>query len=159
MMNFSLTNEQQTLACGAKLATLCHQGAVIFLNGDLGAGKTTFCRGVIQGFGYSGIVKSPTYTLVETYEPLVHDQIKRAHHFDLYRLGDPEELEYIGIRDYFDNFSLCLIEWPERGGPYLPTADITMEFYVNNDQGRDVKMIPASPLGETVKENITAFLF
>lgn len=118
-----LENEAGTETLGRELARLAKesgQGLVVFLEGDLGMGKTTLSRGIIRGLGHKGAVKSPTYTIVEPYEALNPP----AYHFDLYRLGDPEELEYMGIRDYFNGQNICLIEWPERGEGLLPQPDL-----------------------------------
>src|SRR5690606_7116329 len=114
-----LSDEAETRKAGEVLGGLLQNGGVVYLEGSLGAGKTTFCKGIIAAFGYSGLVKSPTYTLVEEYE--INN--KKIYHFDLYRLGDAEELEFLGVRDYFQKQNICLIEWPEKGLGYLASAD------------------------------------
>jgi len=107
--------------------------AVIYLRGDLGAGKTTLVRGTLRALGYVGLVKSPTFTLVETYSITPHD----IYHFDLYRISDPEELEYIGLREFCGQHSLCFIEWPDQGKSMVPepTVELWIEYC---DQGRRV---------------------
>jgi len=119
-----LANEEETLALAKKFSQVLQAPLVVYLEGELGAGKTAFCRGVIQAMGHSGAVKSPTYTLVEPYQL----QGWRIHHFDLYRLADPEELEYMGIRDYFSEDTLNFIEWPDKGYGWLPGADIEIRI-------------------------------
>lgn len=117
-----LADEAATEGLGAALAETLGDGGIITLSGDLGAGKTTFSRGLIRACGHRGAVKSPTYTLVEPYEH-THPPVM---HFDLYRLADPEELDFIGFRDYLSASSLCLIEWPEKGRPLLPVPDLAL---------------------------------
>ncbi len=115
-----LEGEEAMVSWGKRLGRALRQGGTVFLRGELGAGKTTLCRGVLRSLGYTGAVKSPTYTLVEPYTCAG----KVLYHFDLYRLGDPEELDYIGIRDYFEDDNICLVEWPERGQGLLPVDDL-----------------------------------
>lgn len=127
--------EEAMVQFGESFAVSLKQGGVIFLEGDLGMGKTTFVRGVLRGLGYDGPVKSPTYTIVEPYTVSGIE----AFHFDLYRVSDPEELEFMGIRDYFSESCLCLIEWAEMGAGVLPEAD----FVVSIDRiknGRQVSL-------------------
>ncbi|WP_462328223.1 tRNA (adenosine(37)-N6)-threonylcarbamoyltransferase complex ATPase subunit type 1 TsaE [Thiohalocapsa halophila] len=143
-------DEAAQLAWGATLgALLCGQpggppglaraGGLVFLNGDLGAGKTTLVRGLLRGLGHQGPVRSPTYTLVESFE-LPHALV---HHLDLYRIADADELEYLGIRDLLDGASLVLVEWPERGAGVLPAPDLSVRIE-QHDGGRKLCFTPAA---------------
>ncbi|MDX1756466.1 MAG: tRNA (adenosine(37)-N6)-threonylcarbamoyltransferase complex ATPase subunit type 1 TsaE [Marinobacter sp.] len=123
----TMADESETEQLGKEIARQVRAsgtGLTVFLEGNLGMGKTTLSRGLLRGLGHQGAVKSPTYTLVEPYEHLQPP----AYHFDLYRLGDPEELEYMGIRDYFLGDDVCLIEWAERGQGVLPEPDLVVRI-------------------------------
>lgn len=141
-----LEDDTSTLELGACVARLCPPPLVIHLRGDLGAGKTTFARGFIRALGYSGRVKSPTFSLQESY---IIENMK-LFHFDLYRIQDPGELEFIGIRDAAGEAdSICLIEWPERGEGAIPKADIEFAFQHAGD-GRHVDFCGKSAQGRSV---------
>ncbi|EKF75949.1 hypothetical protein A11A3_00605 [Alcanivorax hongdengensis A-11-3] len=132
---YALPDEDATLSLGAELGHRLAAGGCVYLRGDLGAGKTTLVRGMLRGLGYQGSVKSPTYTIVEPYEfGDVH-----IYHFDLYRLADPEELELIGVRDYFSSTALCLLEWPERGAGVVPPPDLEITLAVDG-RGRQATL-------------------
>jgi tRNA threonylcarbamoyladenosine biosynthesis protein TsaE len=122
----SLDSEEDTVELGIILAGSLNGHGKIYLRGDLGAGKTTLCRGIIRAMGHVGAVKSPTFTLVEPYT-FSEGQV---YHFDLYRLNDPDELEYIGVDDYFNSGALCLVEWPEKAAGSLPPGDLDIELLV-----------------------------
>ncbi|MEG1080369.1 MAG: tRNA (adenosine(37)-N6)-threonylcarbamoyltransferase complex ATPase subunit type 1 TsaE [Pseudomonas sp.] len=138
-----LADEEAMVRFGTRIAEVTKGHGVIFLEGDLGMGKTTLSRGIIRGLGHKGAVKSPTFTVVEPYE--IGDI--RAFHFDLYRLVDPEELEYIGIRDYFENDALCLFEWPQKGAGILPKPDLTITISPQAS-GRSLNLSPQGARGE-----------
>jgi len=134
--------EEAMVSLGEVFSTVLKMGGVVHLEGDLGMGKTTLVRGILRGLGYQGPVKSPTYTLVEPYElPSLE-----VYHFDLYRVVDAEELEFMGIRDYFTETALCLIEWAEMGCGVLPEADLVISLS-RIRQGRHVSLAAQTEKG------------
>lgn len=137
-------------ALGTRLAPMLADGTVVFLSGELGAGKTTLVRGILRGLGQAGAVKSPTYTLVEPYRLAG----RTIYHFDLYRLNDPEELEFLGLRDYLSGSGICLIEWPERGAGVLAEADLEIAIERSPD-GRVVRMRAHTPRGTAALHEMT----
>ena len=124
-LDLKLSDENATLSLAHRITAQLQPGMVIHLHGDLGAGKTTFVRGVLNSLGYSGRVKSPTYTLVEPY----HIAGLNLLHFDLYRLQNEQEWESAGFRDEYDGEKIFFIEWAEKGGNSIPQADI--EIHIN----------------------------
>lgn len=147
-MKLVLHDEQATQALAEKLADLASTQLVVYLFGDLGSGKTSFVRHFLRALGHEGLVKSPTYTLVEPYE-LQH---RCVFHYDLYRLASPQELEFIGIRDYVASPALHFVEWPEKGEGFLPEADVEMHLNVLPMGEREVTLLAKTELGETLVE-------
>jgi tRNA threonylcarbamoyladenosine biosynthesis protein TsaE len=145
-----LVDEESLLRLGAACAVACaKQRTLVFLTGPLGAGKTTFARGFLQGLGHEGTVKSPTYTLIEPYEfPTIS-----VFHFDFYRLKDPEELEFIGLYDYLSQNAICLIEWPEQGGALLPVPDLDCTIALQAE-GREIFIQARTDRGQHVLEKL-----
>ena len=146
-ITLELDDEVATLACGERFASILVAGLNIYLHGDLGAGKTTFVRGVLHGLGHVGKVKSPTYTLVEPY--IIEFNVKSSYnlyHFDLYRFMSEEEWDAAGFREYFNTQSVCMIEWPEKAEHVLPEPDIHVRLSLQN-AGRKIQFSAGSALG------------
>ena len=140
-----LCSEQEMKAFGRQLINACDSAGVITLHGNLGTGKTTIVRGALEARGITTGVRSPTYTLVEYYE---FEDLSVAH-FDLYRLADAEELEYLGYRDYLQSDTLCFIEWPERAQGYLENVGLQIELDYQQ-QCRSVELKPGNAWGELI---------
>ncbi|MFP5417598.1 MAG: tRNA (adenosine(37)-N6)-threonylcarbamoyltransferase complex ATPase subunit type 1 TsaE [Gammaproteobacteria bacterium] len=137
-----LADEGETLALGARLAREVAPGLTFYLEGDLGAGKTTLVRGLLRALGYNGRVKSPTYTLVETYSLPAFE----LYHFDLYRMHDPREWLDAGFRDISDGRAVSLIEWPAKAAGWLPLPDVVIRLQIADDS-RDAECVANSPRG------------
>ncbi len=135
---------------GGRLAGLVFRGMQVHLSGDLGAGKTTFVRGFLRGLGYNGTVKSPTYTLVESYQ--LHDFT--IYHFDFYRVKHPDEVEAIGFRDYRSDGAICLIEWPEMAGKTIGSPDLLILFTINNDS-RELELVSSTERGKLLISKVS----
>ena len=141
-----LPDEAATVAAGSAVGRALTSAAVVFLMGELGAGKTTFTRGALRGLGHAGSVKSPTYTLCESYDLADAGQFC---HLDLYRLSNPEELEFLGIRDYVASGAMLFIEWPSKGEGWLPMPDLQVAL-VESNNGRELKITALTDNGEDV---------
>jgi ATPase, YjeE family len=137
MIERLLHGEAEQVAFGARLGRVLGPRALVFLEGEMGAGKTTLVRGLLGARGHAGAVKSPTYALVEPYALPGGP----CYHLDLYRLGDPEELEYLGLREMLAEPALVLVEWPERGAGWLPEPDLRLELsYAEGGVARRVRL-------------------
>ncbi len=140
--NYDLKDESETLRLAESMASHLFPGMNLYLKGELGSGKTTFVRGVLRGLGYQDKVKSPTYTLVEPYSL----EKFTIYHFDLYRFKDETEWDDAGFREYFNNTSICLVEWPEKVGHILPKPDISIELS-HTPHGRHLHLISYTSIG------------
>ncbi len=145
-MNVKIPDEQSMLDFGAALSKAAEHGAIIYLIGDLGAGKTTLARGFLRAYGHKGPIRSPTYTLVENYS-LSHREV---FHIDLYRLSDPEEVEYLGLRDLITETSIGLIEWPEKAKDMIPPADISCSISFDGKASREINLSAYTERGTTI---------
>lgn len=148
-----LKDEAATLALGAALARVLQPGLSLYLHGDLGAGKTSLTRSLLHAAGYQGRVKSPTYTLVEPYTIRLQEREVEVLHFDLYRMGSPEEFIEAGFREHFGSSSICIVEWPEQAGELLPTPDMDV-FLTVEGHGRAVELRANSAQGATCLEHL-----
>ncbi len=146
---FELANENTTILIGESFSKVVNAASIVFISGVLGAGKTTFVRGFLRGKGYFAKVKSPTYTMVESYDAGGFE----IHHLDLYRLNHPRDLDYIGLRDYAGPNSIIIIEWPEKGKGHLPEPDLIINLDYFNMVGRKITFTSKSLLGKITLDN------
>lgn len=148
-METRILDEQELTDLAARTAPQLEPPMVIYLEGDLGAGKTTFARALIRALGHPGRVKSPTYGLLEHY---TLGDISVLH-LDLYRIEDPGELEYLAVRDLYDERTVLLVEWPDRGAGYLPAPDLVLDFG-ETDEVRFIHCTPRSRRGRTIAQKV-----
>lgn len=149
-LEINLPNLVAAQAFASALAQKLAPGLTLYLHGDLGAGKTTLVRAMLASLGYNGTIKSPTYTLVESYTL----GTQAIYHFDLYRLADPSELEFIGIKDYLSENAICIFEWADKGIGYIPPADIEISLAFAQP-GRKVSLIASTDIGLKVLQAMT----
>jgi tRNA threonylcarbamoyladenosine biosynthesis protein TsaE len=148
-----LHDEAGTIALGAALARALAPGLAIYLHGDLGAGKTALTRALLHAAGHAGTVKSPTYTLSEPYRIRLDGRLVNVIHFDLYRMGSPEEFLDAGFREDFNGDNICIVEWPEKADPVLPPADLNL-FLTVAGAGRDVELQASTALGNSCLQRL-----
>jgi tRNA threonylcarbamoyladenosine biosynthesis protein TsaE len=149
-----LPDETATAHFGAALARALAPGLVIYLHGDLGAGKTALTRAMLHAAGHAGTVKSPTYTLSEPYRVMLGGQPVNVIHYDLYRMSSPEEFLDAGFREDFDGKNICIVEWPEKGEPVLPPPDVQVTLSVSG-LGREVELQALSQQGLLCLDRLT----
>ncbi|MSQ69556.1 MAG: tRNA (adenosine(37)-N6)-threonylcarbamoyltransferase complex ATPase subunit type 1 TsaE [Gammaproteobacteria bacterium] len=135
-IRLTLDDEAATLRCAGVLAACAQPGMLLLLEGPLAAGKTTFARGFLRALGHLGQVKSPTFTVVESY----YLPCFTVHHFDLYRINDPDELHYLGFDDFLAGDALCLIEWPSRAAHALPSATVAIHWQLGVGESREITL-------------------
>lgn len=144
LLTLHSSGEFETEALGRRLAASLPAVRLIYIRGPLGAGKTTFVRGLLHGLGHAGPVKSPTFTLIEPYE--IRDL--SVCHFDLYRVSDPGEIEFLALRDYIGSDTICIVEWPERAGTLLPAPDLDVMIRPTNNEGRELQLQASTQAGQ-----------